>query len=72
VPNSTSVPGSGVGEMLPGPIAKVAEAYRRDKGVNPVFRLHGAIAYDPRLLSWKDPSRVSVLTPQGRIVVRSL
>jgi len=57
---------------LPGPIAKVAEAYRRDKGVNPVFRLHGAIAYDPRLLSWKDPSRVSVLTPQGRIVVRSL
>ena len=47
-------------------ISKVAEAYKRDKAVQPTFRPHGAIVYDPRILSWKGLDRVSILTVDGR------
>ncbi len=50
-------------------ISKVAEAYKRDRSKKPVFRPHGAIVYDQRLLSWKGLDRVSILTLQGRKVI---
>ena len=50
-------------------ISKVAEAYKRDKTVQPTFRPHGAIMYDSRLLSWKGLDRASILTLDGRQVV---
>lgn len=33
-------------------ISKVCEAYKRDRSNKPVFRRHGAIVYDQRILSW--------------------
>ena len=50
-------------------ISKVAEAYKRDKTVQPTFRPHGAIVYDPRILSWKGLDRVSILTLAGRQII---
>jgi putative transposase len=50
-------------------IAKVAEAYKRDKSIKPTFRLHGAMTYDERILSWKGTDRVSLLTRDGRILL---
>lgn len=50
-------------------IAKVCEVYKRDKSVQPTFRPHGAIVYDQRILSWKGPDRVSILTLGGREVM---
>lgn len=50
-------------------ISKVAEAYKRDKSKKPVFRPHGTIIYDQRLLSWKGLDRVSILTLQGRQII---
>lgn len=47
-------------------ISKVAEAYKRDKRLQPTFRPHGAIVYDQRVLSWKGIDRVSILTLAGR------
>lgn len=47
-------------------IAKVAEAYMRDKSIKPQFRLDGAIVYDQRILSFKRLDLVSILTLQGR------
>lgn len=48
-------------------IGKVAEAYKMDHNVMRVFRPHGAIPYDNRILSWKlDSSEVSVWTIAGR------
>jgi putative transposase len=50
-------------------IAKVCEVYKRDKSIQPTFRPHGAIVYDQRILSWKGPDRVSILTLAGREVM---
>jgi IS605 OrfB family transposase len=50
-------------------IAKACEAYKRDKNIQPVFGPLGAFAYDQRILSWKGPDRVSILTLGGRIIV---
>lgn len=50
-------------------ISKVAEAYKRDKRVQPTFRPHGAIVYDQRVLSWKGLDRVSILTLAGRQII---
>jgi IS605 OrfB family transposase len=50
-------------------IAKVCEVYKRDKSIQPKFRPHGAIVYDQRILSWKRPDRVSILTLAGREVI---
>src|SRR5690348_12890425 len=50
-------------------ISKVAEAYKRDKRVQPSFRPHGAMVYDERICSFPGPDRVSLLTLDGRVIV---
>ena len=50
-------------------IGKAVETFKRDKRVCPIFRPEGAIVYDERLLGWKGPAHVSLLTLQGRQVV---
>ena len=47
-------------------IAKVSEAYKRDRKIKPTFRSHGAMAYDQRICSFPTPDRVSLLTLDGR------
>jgi transposase len=49
-------------------IAKVSDAYRLDHKRKRRFRADGAIAYDARILSWKDgeEQRVSIWTVGGR------
>jgi putative transposase len=50
-------------------IAQVCEAYKKDKTIRPEFRPHAAVPYDQRLMSFKGPDRVSLLTLGGRILV---
>ena len=50
-------------------IGKVVEVYKRDRRLLPKFRPHGAVPYDQRILSWKGPDRVSILTLDGREVM---
>lgn len=50
-------------------IAKVVEAYKRDKAIRPRFRPHGAVCYDQRIMSWKGIEEVSLLTLEGRELV---
>lgn len=50
-------------------ISKTAEAYKRDKSIQPSFRREGAITYDERVMSFKGLSEVSLLTLQGRVLV---
>jgi len=50
-------------------IAKVAEAYKRDKTIRPTFRPHGALTYDERIMSWKGLEHVSLLALDGRHLV---
>ena len=50
-------------------IAKVAEAYKRDKTKQPRFRPDGAITYDERILSFKGLDHVSLLTLDGRHLI---
>lgn len=50
-------------------IGKAVECFKRDKKTCPVFRPDGAMTYDERLLGWKGPASVSLLTLQGRQMV---
>jgi len=50
-------------------IAKVAEAYKRDKKIKPSFRPHGAMVYDERICNFPTADRVSLLTLDGRVLV---
>jgi IS605 OrfB family transposase len=50
-------------------IGKAVEVFKRDRRVCPVFRDTGAMTYDERLLGWKGPAHVSLLTLQGRQIV---
>ncbi len=50
-------------------ISKVSEAYKRDKAIQPRFRPHSAMVYDPRICSFPAPDRVSLLTLDGREVM---
>lgn len=50
-------------------IGKAVETFKRDKRVCPVFHPEGAMTYDDRLLAWKGPDHVSLLTLQGRQLV---
>jgi len=50
-------------------ISKTCEAYKRDKNIKPRFRPHGAMIYDPRIMSWKGLDRVSILTLKGRQII---
>lgn len=45
--------------------AKVADSYKPDKKTKRIFKPHGAIAYDSRILTYKD-EQVSIWTLQGR------
>lgn len=50
--------------------AKVADAYKRDRKVQRVFRKHGSISYDKRILSFKlAASTVSLWAVGGRLTV---
>jgi putative transposase len=55
-------------QMVIRAIAKVGEAYKRDRKVKPTFRLHGAMTYDQRICSFPMPDRVSPLTLDGRVI----
>jgi putative transposase len=50
-------------------IAKVSEAYKRDRKTQPHFRPYGAMTYDERICSFPDIDRVSLLTLDGREVM---
>jgi putative transposase len=50
-------------------IAKVSEAYKRDRTTKPEFRPDGAIVYDQRILSWRKLEAVSILTTNGRQII---
>jgi putative transposase len=51
-------------------IAKVGDAYKLDKATKRVFRKHGSIAYDDRILSWAIPGKkVSIWTLDGRLSI---
>lgn len=50
-------------------IGKAVEAFKRTRKTCPVFGDTGAMTYDERLLGWKGPAHVSLLTLQGRQVV---
>jgi putative transposase len=50
-------------------IGKAVETFKRDKHQCPVFRPEGAMTYDERLLGWKGPAHVSLLTLPGRQIV---
>jgi IS605 OrfB family transposase len=50
-------------------IAKAVDAYKRDKRVHVHFHRHGAIVYDPRILSFKGLTHVSLMGLAGRLLV---
>lgn len=50
-------------------IAKVVDAYKRDKSKQCFFKPTGAVVYDPRILSFKGLDKASILTVQERLSV---
>lgn len=50
-------------------IAKVCEAFKRDKTIKPEFRPDGAMVYDQRILSFRKLEAVSMLTLKGRQII---
>ena len=50
-------------------IAKVCEAYKRDRRILPSFRPHGGMPYDERIYCLKGLEAVSLLTLGGRVLV---
>ncbi len=51
-------------------IGKAVECFRRDKKVCPVFKPHGAITYDERIMGFKGLDRVSLWAfPESRVIV---
>lgn len=50
-------------------IAKAVEAYKRDRRIHVKFDLHGAMVYDPRIMSFKGLTQVSLLCLGGRELV---
>jgi len=50
-------------------IAKVVEAYKRDKSKQCFFKPTGAVVYDQRILSFKGLESASILTLQGRLTI---
>jgi len=53
-------------------IGKAVEVFKRDRSICPVFKETGAMVYDERLMGWKGPAHVSLLTLQGREIVAML
>jgi len=50
-------------------IAKVVEAYKRDKNTPVAFRPTGAVVYDERILSFQGLEAVSLVTLYGRLTI---
>jgi IS605 OrfB family transposase len=51
-------------------IARVVEAYKRDKAIRPRFRTHAAVPYSMgKNIGFKGPDEVSISTLAGRVVV---
>jgi putative transposase len=50
-------------------IAKAVEAYKRDKRVHVKFDVHGAMVYDPRIMSFKGLTQVSLMCLGGRELI---
>lgn len=50
-------------------IGKVADTYKADKKHLHIFKPHGAIVYDKRILTFKFPDSVSILTLDGRQII---
>ncbi len=50
-------------------ISKAVEAYKRDRRVHVKFDLHGAMVYDPRIMSFKGLTQVSLMCLGGRELV---
>ena len=50
-------------------IAKAVEAYKRDRRIHVRFDVHGAMVYDPRIMSFKGLTQVSLMCLQGRELV---
>ena len=50
-------------------IAKVCEAYKRDKKIKPHFKEYGSVVYDQRILSYKGLDAVSIVTTNGRLKI---
>lgn len=51
-------------------ISKVADAYKLDKRTQRHFRPHGSIAYDDRILTWRNEKQfVTIATLTGRIKI---
>lgn len=50
-------------------IAKVCEAFKRDKSIKPEFKPDGAMVYDQRILSFRKLEAVSMLTLKGRQII---
>jgi len=50
-------------------IGKAVECFKRDKTICPVFKPHGAVTYDQRILGFKGLDKVSLWTLTGRMVL---
>ncbi|HYU73700.1 MAG TPA: RNA-guided endonuclease TnpB family protein [Ktedonobacteraceae bacterium] len=50
-------------------ISKASAASKRDKSMPPTGQPEGALVYDPRVMSFKGLTHVSLLTLQGRVLV---
>jgi predicted transposase len=50
-------------------IARVCEAYERDKDIRPAFRRRAAMPFDQRMMGFKGGDRVSLRTLGGRVQV---
>jgi predicted transposase len=50
-------------------IGKAVECFQRDKTTCPLFKPHGAVTYDQRILGFKGVDRVSLWTMTGRMVL---
>ena len=50
-------------------VAKAVEAYKRDRRVHVRFDKHGAMVYDPRIMSFKGLTQVSLMCLNGRELV---
>ncbi len=59
-------------QMVIRAIAKVVEAYKKDKTTKPQFKLTGAVVYDQRIMSLKSLTTVSLWTIKGREIIKML
>lgn len=56
-------------QMVVRAVGKVTESYKVDRKVKHLFKPHGAMVYDQRILAVKGADRVSILTLEGRTLI---